>query len=289
MAGEPSVLPTTSLLESFLSEGIPVTPKISQLLPPPLLSGTEPIAARKLKLEQLAVRHGWERFSRPSAMAPIHVQLEHINDSAGKRIGHHVYSAFIVRAPLATLKDQELMESLFGAKSENGEQIGFQPERLPSEILAKVGIVQLDNDSVRFSTIYLPLMNRIALRGTAHVERAETENSALIAWQFEPRFTFASPEAGDGELGRFSNHYVKIQRDELGREVEALPVPYMGCGGYLSVQETGLEPDQLLIESRLVLHEPPEWFAGSNFLRSKFPTVLQESAQSFRRRVMKPN
>ena len=220
-------------------------------------------------------------------MAPIHIELSYIEDQAGHRVGHHVYSAFVVHASLATLKDQELLESLFGANSEDGQKIGFQPERLPIEVLKQVGVTASDDDAVRYSTIYLPLMNRVALHGTAQIERVETQFSVTIAWQFDPRFTFDNRHELPAELKKFANYYVKIERDDLGREFESQPVAYSGCGGYLSVSETGQQPNQLVIESRMLIYEPPEWFAGSNFLRSKFPTVLQEGAQSFRRRVTK--
>jgi len=41
----------------------------------------------------------------------------------------------------------------------------------------------------------------------------------------------------------------------------------------------------LLIESRMVLHELPEWFSASNFVRSKLPLAIQEGARNLRRRL----
>jgi hypothetical protein len=285
-ADEPVALHRSELLEMFLGEGVQVVPKVSYPLPAPLLSGSLSPEAKRAKLEQLAVRHGWQRFSRPSPMAPVHVQLAYIHDGSGQRVGHHVYSAFLIYSELSTLKDQQLMESLFGANSEDGQRIGFEPEPLPADILAQVGIGHANDDAaVRFSTIFLPLMNRVELRGTARVEKLETERSTVIAWELDPRFTLDADLYPKTEWKQFANRYVKIQRDDLGRQFDGSPVPYTGCGGYVAVQETGLEPHQLLLESHLVLHEPTEWFAGSNFLRSKFPAVLQESAQTFRRRL----
>ena len=282
--------PPSPLLESFFTDGIQVVAGVSFVLPPPLLSDAHTPAAKREILDILSARHGWQRFSRPSVMAPVHVELSYIQDASGKRVGHHVYSAFIVHASMRTLRDQELMVSLFGAYGDDeGQQIGFQPERPDSELLSQVGIDVPDETSVRYSSIYLPLLNRVALRGTARIEKEESDSSVTIAWYFDPRFTFEDWESLEDSKQRFANHYMKLERDELGRSVDSPPVPYLGCGGYLSVRETGQQPDQLFIESRLVLHEPAEWFAGSNFLRSKFPTVLQESAQSFRRRVMKAN
>lgn len=287
LASEPAAAFESSLLNSFLTDGFPVVTGVLIALPAPLLSDSDSSAARTERLESLSARHGWQRFSRPSVMAPVHIELSYIHDATGRRVGHHVYSAFIVHAALSTLRDQELMDSLFGANSDDGQTIGFQPEKVADPILESVSIAAPDENGVRFSTIYLPLMNRVALHGTARIEKQESDSSITIAWHFDPAFTFEDWSSAAEPLRKYANRYTRIERDELGRSIDSSPVPYSGCGGYLSVRETGLQPDQLLIESHMVLHEPMEWFAGSNFLRSKLPTVLQESAQSFRRRVMK--
>jgi hypothetical protein len=33
----------------------------------------------------------------------------------------------------------------------------------------------------------------------------------------------------------------------------------------------------------MLMHEPTQWFSGSNFIRSKLPLAIQEGARSFRR------
>lgn len=279
-----------SLFDTFVAEGIEVVPGVRQPLAPPLLGESHSLDQRREKLEELTARHGWERFSRVSVMAPVHVELGYIYDDSNQRVGHSIYSAFIGYVDLSALRDRDLMESLFGTPSninqqDHDEQIGFDPNPLPEELLTRVGIEKHDQDKVRYSGLRLPLMNRIVLLGSARIERMETESSILVAWQFDPQFAYSSPDEVDPGFEKFMNHYVKTQRDNLGREILSPPVPYSGCGGYVSVQSTGLQPRQMLFESRMVLHEPSEWFAGSNFLRSKFPAVLQESAQNFRRKI----
>ena len=236
-------------------------------------------------LERLAARHGWERFARNSVVAPVHVELSYLTDDAGRRIGHNVYSAFVAYADWATLKDQELMESMFGPSTEDGELAGLEPGQVPSEILQQVGIEFPVEAGEHYSTTVIPLMNRVSIRGTARIAHFESADCLTVAWQLAPQFNLDSGEPLVEAWQPYANRYVKIERDELGRLLPSAPVPYAGCGGMLYVQATGLVDRQLLIESRTVLHEPAEWFAGSNFLRSRFPLVLQESAQKFRRRL----
>ncbi len=274
-----------SLYSSLVQPGIEIIPGLPKPIQPPLLIAVQGIADRQGLLQQLAGRHSWEKFSRDSVAAPVHIEVNYIQDGAGKRVGHSLYSAFVVYAPLSSIQDKQLMESLFGSSREDQEQLGFEPEAIPESVLQLAGIEKVNDKLERYSTLHLPLMNRVTLRGTARIETYSDQRYSIVSWQLDPHFTFSEGATVPDALVKFVYHSVKVQRDDLGRISQSPAVPYIGCGGYLCVQETGLADNQLLIESRLVLHEPDHWFSGSNFLRSKFPTVLQESAQSFRRKL----
>lgn len=276
-----------SLFDTFTSQGVTLSKGTHSLLAAPLLTGKNADEAKQL-LEKLSERNGWDRFSRNSPSAPVHVELKYVPEGKGSgsedRLGHNIYSAFIAYAPLASLKDEQLMASLFGSTAEDKEQMGFNPEKLSSEILKKAGIESVDANT-SYSTLRIPLMNRVEIEGTARIDKIEKNGSVVIAWQLDSHFTFDKPEDAPPELAKYVNRYKKIDRDELGKVTETPPVSYLGCGGYLSVQPTGLAENQLLIESRFAMYEPKVWFAGSNFLRSKFPPALQESAQTLRRKL----
>jgi hypothetical protein len=259
------------LYSSMVQPGIEIVPGLPKPIQPPLLIAAQGIPDRQILLKQLAGRHSWEKFSRDSVAAPVHIEVNYLQD--------------VVYAPLSSIQDKQLMESLFGSSREDQEQLGFEPEAIPESVLQLAGIGQVDKKLERYSTLHLPLMNRVTLRGTARIETYSDQRYSLVSWQLDPHFTFPEGATVPDTLAKFVNHSVKVQRDDLGRISQSPAVPYIGCGGYLCVQETGLADNQLLIESRLVLHEPDHWFSGSNFLRSKFPTVLQESAQSFRRKL----
>lgn len=283
----PTAKAQESLFDTFTSQGVALSKGTNSVLAAPLLTGKNADEA-KLLLEKLSERNGWDRFSRNSPSAPVYVELKYVPEGKGSgsedRIGHNIYSAFIAYAPMTSLKDEQLMASLFGSTAEDKEQMGFNPEKLSPEILKKAGIESVDANT-SYSTLRIPLMNRVEIEGTARIDKIEKNDSIVIAWQLDSHFTFDKPENAPPELAKYVNRYKKIDRDELGKVTETSPVSYLGCGGYLSVQMTGLAENQLLIESRFAMYEPKVWFAGSNFLRSKFPPALQESAQTLRRKL----
>lgn len=281
-----------NLLEVFTTTGVKLTSSASPILEAPLLVG-KPAESIKPTLEKLSERHGWDRFSKNSPTSPVNVQLSYVHEGdsaasnakdAEKRVGHNIYSAFIAYAQVASLKDEQLMSSLFGSSAEDKELMGFSPQSLSADTLKLAGIDSV-SAGTRYSTLRIPLMNRIVIEGTARIDRIESGGAIVIAWQLDPRFTFENAKDIPAGLVEYANRYRKEERDDLGKLKDTPPVSYLGCGGYLSVQPTGLADNQLLIESRFALHEPQQWFAGSNFLRSKFPAALQESAQTFRRKL----
>lgn len=275
-----------SVKDELLSAGLELPAGQRRQLPEPIrLSTASPDAVRK-ELEPLWARHGWERFSRNSVMAPVHVELQPIHNSDGNRVGHNLYSAFLAYFDMTAIDDRDLMESLFQSDREGEHSSAVRPNDIPQQLLDQFGLTA---ESMRFEeqfrVIDLPLMNRVTIRGVVRIEEKRSEDSLFLAWKLDPRFTPSSFDELDESLWPFTNHSIKADRDELGRTRESAPVPYMGLGGYMSIQRTGIEEGQQLIESRMLLFEPQDWFAGSNFLRSKFPAMLQESAQTFRRKL----
>lgn len=277
-----------SLFKQLINDGVALGKATQVRLAPPLLMNSQPDQAKEL-LNKLARRHGWEQFAKDSSFAPICIDISHVEEPPGKRIGHNIYSAFIAYSPLETLKDQELMASLFGSSAEDKELIGFDPQELSADILQKAGIKPSDQRNVRYSTLRIPLMNRVVIEGTARIEKQEFPDSIIIAWELEPHFTLDPAKAKESGLLEYANRYTKEERNQLGKVVNTEPVSYSGCGGYISVKQTGLANRQLLVESHMAMYEPDQWFAGSNFLRSKFPEALKNSAQSFRRKLSTQN
>jgi hypothetical protein len=284
--GQNSSAESSALARELFGNGIQVA-GTGVPLAPPLLAGQTDQEQRRQLLEKLSEKHGWEKFSRNSITAPVFIEMGSVTDANGQRLGHNVYCAYIAYAKLESLKDQRLMESLFG-EEQQPDQAAVEAAEIPKTLLQSVGALKDSDAGASFSKLKLPLMNRVEIEGTVRLEKVVTPESTLLVWQLDPRF--APPIDGQTkvpDLKGFENLSFKLARDDLGNLTRQTGQPYAGCGGLISAQQTGLAQNQLLVESRLVICEPSDWFSGSNFLRSKFPTLLQESAQTFRRKLAK--
>jgi hypothetical protein len=247
-------------------------------LEPPILSGDLDAQQRWERLKEVADGPGWKQFSRRSAVAPVSIDVQYVKDVDGNRTGHLIHVAFVVHAELDTLKDMDLMKQLFGEAQEMREAAGIQSHELASEKLDKLGIERDDLSS--FISVQQTLLERVLLRGVLHLQQTVNGDSIIVCWHLDPRFN------NDDEINNAWAHVEKeIPADQIPADNNA-PAwrAFQGCGGYMRVDRLDELPGASLIEARMVLHEPSEWFHGSNRLRSKLPIMLQESARNFRRK-----
>ena len=265
-----------ALLDRFTETGIVIDGDQACVVPKPSLHAGQDAESRQKVLDDLAGGRGWKSFRRRSVVAPVEIDVKYIKDSEGNRIGHQAHSAFIVHAPLQSLKDRELMQQVFGEPNDDQEAEDFAVAEFPVEDLQKYGI-EVVGEHESYGTIQVPLLKRVIVRGVIQTQRSVTDDQVVITWQIDPRFT-------GGPGGR--NTWAPIERDDFGKKLEGKPQPYQGAGGYMCVTRLNEVPNACLVESHLVLHEPKQWFRGSNVLRSKLPLIMQESARSFRRKLM---
>lgn len=259
------------LLERIVETGIGPIGTTSVRLPAPMLDELDTAAERREAAEKLASRLGWDRFAKDSVFAPVAINIDAVKDEAGNRIAHSIHCAFIVHGELAELENQTLLKSILVASSDDDEESG-QGSEVPADVLKTNKIAPVADDE-SFGRVTFPLFNRIEVSGVIHATQVQRDDLMGIAWQFDSRFADSD----------YASVWRKLTKNNLGHIVEGDPVPYSGCGGYMVVQE--VEPGILLVESRMVMHEPKEWFNGSQFLRSKLPPGLQENARSFRRKL----
>ncbi len=274
------------LYRQLTERGLELPPATTVLVPAPALQPPQTPAEQKAVLEKIAGKQGWEKFTRDSIYAPVTIDIKYILDTKGTRIGHNIHTAFIAYAPFATLRNEELMKEIFGASVEekragdvdtNAELEGaFNAPAVASDVLQSLGITINHPNTEQYRTVELPFLNQVKVRGTVRIEKREGPNWVQVLWMVDPRFS---------ELEPYKATWTKVARTEVGEAMATEPRPYSGCGGYLAITELDPATQQLLIESRMILHEPVDWFAGSNFLRAKLPPALQENARSFRRRL----
>ncbi len=224
-------------------------------------------------LATLAGDDGWEKFSKATQVAPVRIRIQPVLDTNQKRIGHDIRSAFVLHCSLETLKNQELLETVFGKSSEQG----FQMRELTKLELDSVSLSEEEQKKSRFLVIEFPLLQRVQIASVLRLQMETTSSQIQAHWYVDRRW--------EGKIDSI-NQYALLKEDEFGKKRAQPPVPYYGMGGTLFVTQLQQPDTALLVESQLVLFEPEEWFHGSNQLRSKLPLTFQENARTFRRRVM---
>jgi hypothetical protein len=267
--------PEHHLLTELLDRGVRMGNESVPLHAPkanPELSKAELTEAQ----QSLAGARGWKSFIRDSVVAPVHIDLDYLTDREGARIGIRAHFAFVVHADVAQLRDERSMRELFEGATEASEKEGFRSEAIDPQELVALGIEADDNGS--FGWLETILLNKVMVSAVIRSERIEEGAYDAIAWKVDERFTRREPPHP-----RYRNEWRELRRDELGREVLGPAHPYSGAAGYLFISPVEGLDDASLIEAEIVLHEPPEWFSGSNLLRSKMPLMIQESARKLRR------
>ncbi len=271
------------LAATIWQEGIRINDAVAVPVSRPVLEVATTVADRMEIAKKLAPRMPWERFSKDSVLAPVMINTDAIKDDDGKRVAHSIRSTFIVYAPLEDLRNQELMEAvLLNGEDPQSDEITAAGQQVPVHVLESLGITRpqktANDDSSRgdsYGVVTLPLMNRVQLTGVIWAEKFSGNDHLGVVWKFDDRFAQTD----------YACKWQKMTRNQLGEPELGEPVPYVGCGGYIAVYEIDRAANMLLVESRIVMHEPDDWFGGSQFLRSKLPAALQENAWSFRRKI----
>jgi hypothetical protein len=280
-AQEPLPLPETvgdlfqQLLEVGLPAPVPGQPPLR--LVPPSVAADQSDGQRHAALAKLAGAGGWERFAKPTAVAPVTVAIRPLATAAGERYGYELHTAFVLHTSLIRLGDQPSLERIFGPMAEESAEAGDRLRELDAAELTAAGWESSLPENQRLAYIEVRLLQRIELRGTVRVERRQLEKQIDLAWRFDERFSSLDLP--------FANLWMKLSDNELGERVAGLPQPYRGGGGYLRLVELPLSPSQVVVESRWLFFEPQAWFDGGNLLRAKLPLLIQESVRSLRRKL----
>lgn len=282
------------LFSELIERGLEFTDQQRVTMSPATLQPGMTDSERTEALAKLAGKQKWGRFARDAVTAPVVVDIDTIDDPSGERLGLRVHSAFVVYTTLETLRDRDLMEETFGPAPIDSPQRDTEKSdgaasdamrvvmhELPAAELSQLGFAEQAERAqglASFAYVELPLLNKVLLRGVIRIERREREGAIEFAWRLDPSFNSDT---------KYASRWTRLERDAVGKLVEGDSFPYMGCGGWMGIYEIDPEKKQLLVESQLLLREPTQWFAGSNFLRSKLPLTLQENARTFRRKIAK--
>lgn len=224
----------------------------------------------------LAGRRPWDQFVRDSVVAPVQIDLDYLKDAQGDRLGQKAHFAFVVHAAVSTLRDSEAMEQMFATEVGETESEGFQSRPLGDAELQELGIEKGEGES--YGWLQVTLLNKIEVSGVIRSQRQDGEDFIVIAWKLDERF---SESSASGE--KLQNQWRELKRDDTGNVVRGEGRSYSGAAGYLLVTAIEGVPNASMVEGLVLLHEPEDWFGGSNLLRSKLPLMIQESARKLRR------
>lgn len=224
-------------------------------LAPPTLDGTQSAEDQVAALKPILRGLPFKQFVRDSIVAPVRIQLRYLKDASGQRVGHDIHAAFVVHVTLDEFSPESFAKRMTGGK--RGED-DFKVVELNDQMLRERGLSQDDQTLYRIADV--ELLEKVSVRGL---------------------FEFKSTRQGGQRRIDF-----EIIEDEINRWYSVREPSegdtYTGLAGFLTATEL-VDTKAVLIEVRVLMHEPEGWFAGSNFLRSKLPLVLQESAREIRR------
>ena len=283
----------------FANSGIKFPGGAKFICPPPLLAASLsgnalPKESKLEKLTGLAGKAGWESFSRRGLNAPTAIQIEALTAGDGVRVGYSVHNAYILYAALEKLRDRDLMETTFGRPGSRRDDSTLMRELTMREKV-ELGLSE-DGDADGYMWLELPLLRKVLICGVVHLQKRDLQDGFQLFWELDPRFASqhstsqassvrAPRETNIGAQVPFANTWSSLSKNDLGGLEIGEPQPYVGLGGYMAIHSTGQAEDQWLVESRMLIHEPTDWFGGSKYLRTKLPLSLRESAKTFRRKL----
>lgn len=255
-------LPTARAAEPSHSDGIEFRIADQPVkLDPPLLTGNESAAEQEQLITANLRGLSFSQFARDSIVAPVRIDLNYIEDADGNRVGHKVHALFIVHASFSEFASDDFAQQTLGTKQEPSQSKSFQSEALTDEALSDLGINTLST-GIQYQRLTFDLLDKVRLAGVVRFHSTKTERQNRVDVSL---------------VSAAENRWWRLQQPDEGGE-------YAGFRAWLTATRLASR-DAVLIETRLAFHEPPPWFRGSNYLRSRLPLVLQEAARNLRRRL----
>jgi hypothetical protein len=268
------------LYRELRQTGVALNDKVKAPLPAPTLADGLDAKAQKKVIESVAgADYDPQELLRKSVTAPFRYQVRDLDppDPQGRAFAIDVW--FVAHGDLQTITKKDFLEKLL----ESGDKEDKVHVLTDAELAKRKLVAKSDGTTEeRYSHAVFPLLNDVQLSATSHVVMTRAPDSLLFASRLDPRFT------NDVE---FPNRWRAMKKDDQGKAVLGPPHPYAGSGSYLKItrldKEVSSRDDALLVEGHLIFVEPKEWFGGTNRLRSKLPTLIQDQVRSFRKELGK--
>lgn len=269
------------LFEELTTKGVTLSSGAAVALPKPIIADGMSPEEQKKAVEAAADKYPLDRFLRDAVVSPYVLNIESVEDSAGKRTGQRIDFCFVAYGSLDKIHSEDLLNELAGVKEEEADsELPATARALePAELAArKLEPAKTDSLEESFVAIDVPILDNVQLSGVGLAVQEIRPESILVALRLEDRFVDDTD---------FPNQWRPIKRGPDGKPVIGEATPYAGMGGYIKVTKLTEPPDALFVECHIAFEEPYGWFNGKNLLRSKLPLVVQDHVRTFRRKLSK--
>ena len=275
-----TLLADNPLLVELTQRGLEMATATRVKLPLPAMPDGQDIARQSAVLDRLANRYPREEFMRRSVVAPFVLKMNSLPGPTQPRAAQTISLWFVAYGQLATVRSEQLLQALGKAAQNQGADDELAPR---TETLAESELEQRQANSRPiggqrqwYVACRIPILDRVLVDCVAHLIQTDTEESSLLAAQFDPRF--------NSDKSR-PNQWRSILTDDFGNQRLGPAHEYAGFGGYVKATKLIEPPDAILIEAHAVFSEPEGWFGGTNQLRSKLPIVVRAIVHNFRRKL----
>ncbi len=276
--------PTSSHVDADLDVHLSLNPVYRELVEPKqeaivrldpaaVLDGQSAAEQHTSLLRLIEEKYALDRFLSPSVFAPHALRMEREKGSDGW-VAMRVAVIFAAEGRLDAISSSRFVNQLVPVDDEAASR-----ELLASE-LAAAGVELESRDPQRefFHRVRGKLFDRVEFRGVSRSYWTQSEDSILLALQFDARFDSIDELRATWE------------RFERGADGSLQPVEdgvFPGGGLFIKITQLKEPTDRLIVEARMMLVEPLAWFGGSNLIGSKLPPAVQSEVREIRRKVLR--
>ena len=244
-------------------------------LPPPLLPDGLDAAGQELILKRIAGQYPLDRFLTGSINSPFTLRRKTIENADKQPIGFELGLWFVAQGNPESIRSEGVFAKLMETKRTDHTEtrVPLTDAELASRniVVPQPNQVDTDQGSTAYFHFSAPVIDRVIVEGVLRGTFSKTEESYRAGVTLDETF------ADDAE---YPNRWQHIAADQTEK------VPYSGFTAYAKATELLDHKDLVLIECHAVIHEPQEWFAGTNVLSSKLPLAVQTSVRRFRRSLI---
>ncbi len=263
--------PTNDVYRRLVTEGVDLDGARVTLEPPLLRDGQAAEDQRRKLVEIAGSEKAVDELLRDSVTAPFVLKLRDQKTPGG--VIRHAHLVFAIRANLDAIDPGKAAQDADN-KAFEAANMKLATRILDANDLRTRNIVLPPQETGWFSHNSVDMLDRIQVQTTNRVEVSRSDRSLAVASETDRRFDAEGPH---------TNAWQALDRKGV---VSGRPTPYSGSISYARCTRLASSPDTLVVESRLAVYEPNDWFQGAAILRSKFSLIAQDQIRRVRREIL---